>query len=210
LESEDQGGSPRGCGLKLCRPKKARAHKLPASSSFLVLPKQENLRPKLAPAHFVSAAAVVLRPAPLVLQPPRFALSGGGGCAARNGRPELKVRGAGPPPTAGPPHLSRHPGVPHLPLKANACVCGQTRPRGREQARRRAPRNERGAAREGAPTTSLSASTDPTCAAVQGPSVSNRSSQKKKGGDRAGRVLETPTRMDLRAHLHPLTLCPHP
>lgn len=55
--------------LKALPPQKARAHKLPASSSFLVLPKQENLRPKLAPAHFVSAAAVVPRPAPLVLQP---------------------------------------------------------------------------------------------------------------------------------------------
>lgn len=192
--SEDRGGSPRGVWLKAQPPKKARAHKLPASSSFLVFPKQENLRPKLAPAHFVSAAAVVPRPAPLVLQPPRFALSGGGGCAARNGRLELKVRGAGPPPTAGPPHLPHHPGVPHLPPKANACVCGQTRPRGREQARRRAPRDERGAAREGAPTRSLWASTDPTCATVRGPLVSNRSCQKKKGADRARRVLETPTR----------------
>lgn len=172
--------------LKALPPQKARAHKLPASSSFLGLPKQENLRPRLAPAHFVPGAAVVPRPAPLVLQPPRFALSGGGGSAARNGRPELKVRGAGPPPTAGPPHLPHHLGVPHLPLKANACVCGQRRPRGREQARRRAPRDERGVAREGAPTRSLWASTDPTCAAVRGPSVSNRSSHKKKGGDRAG------------------------
>lgn len=119
MESGAPVGSPRGARLRALPPKKARAHTMPASS-FLALPKQENWRPKLAPAHFVSAAAVVPRPAPLVLQPPRFALSRGGGCAASDRRPELKVRGVGPPPTAGLVHLSHRLGVPHLPPKGNS------------------------------------------------------------------------------------------
>lgn len=210
MESGAPVGSPRGRGLGLYRPKRRVRTRSPLLRSWRSQSRKKKKKSKTQTGACALCACLCCGPAPrpLVLQPPRFALSGGGGFAASNRRSELKVRCAGPPP---PPPLSHHLGAPHLPPKANGSACSRTRPGGREQkTRRRASRDERGAAREGAPTRCLSASTDPTCAAVRGPSVSNLSCQEKKGGDRAGRGPETSTRMDLRAHLHPLTLCPHP
>lgn len=72
---------------------KPSAHALPAAS-LLPLAAQENLRPELAPAHLVSAAAVVWRPASSTPQCPGLALSGRGGGAA--GSEPIRVEGGGP------------------------------------------------------------------------------------------------------------------
>lgn len=96
---------------------KASAHALRAGS-LLELPGQENRRPKLAPAHSDSAAAVVSRPAPR-LPPPDPAPPSSRSAAevevqSAADRPELKVGGRGPPPAAERVLLSYPPCVPSL------------------------------------------------------------------------------------------------
>lgn len=139
-------GSPRGRGLGLCRPKRRVRTRSPLLHSWRSQSwKKKKSKTQIGACALCACLCCGPAPRPLVLQPPRFALSGGGGCAASNGRLELKVRCAGPPP---PPHLSHHLGVPHLPPKANGSACGRTRPGGREQkTRRRASGALRGKAR---------------------------------------------------------------